>query len=429
VGTGGETLALARCQEAERLCREDAYEEIAPREAIGLVDSMDRRLLWPLREFVANAHLTSFSLSEIDDQQLLELVRRGIRARRVLVLRPGSGRQRAPDVTAERRRLIRQIEAQTRGRLAYAGRQYRLVADRDMGSVPGRQTYEVVCRDDAVQVLAGLAQQSAGDLPNLLLRASETLTSDWRPPFQPDGLILLRRIPVMAADEPAITPSQLKQLLKKTDWIEIEVVYEDGKPYTGHYRLELPDDSVADGALDAEGFYGNYDITPGTCKFSLVAEAAASAAAVSPTGAEPGASVPAATPSDATPSKLRFRLLDLLGDPISGAEVTVAGATRTSDGDGMVEVDASQGAGSVLATLPGGDVALNVGGLKPADLDGDAGWRTRLFNMGFLWDPAATEGDDEMMIALQDFQAQYQIDVSGQLDDATKAKLVESYGC
>ena len=34
-----------------------------------------------------------------------------------------------------------------------------------------------------------------------------------------------------------------------------------------------------------------------------------------------------------------------------------------------------------------------------------------------------------MILALQDFQAQFQIEVTGKLDDATKAKLAEVYGC
>jgi peptidoglycan hydrolase-like protein with peptidoglycan-binding domain len=34
-----------------------------------------------------------------------------------------------------------------------------------------------------------------------------------------------------------------------------------------------------------------------------------------------------------------------------------------------------------------------------------------------------------MLIALQDFQAQYKLTVSGQLDDATKAQLLQVHGC
>ena len=39
------------------------------------------------------------------------------------------------------------------------------------------------------------------------------------------------------------------------------------------------------------------------------------------------------------------------------------------------------------------------------------------------------DSDDELLIALQDFQAQYSLTVSGQLDDATKGQLLQVHGC
>jgi hypothetical protein len=49
--------------------------------------------------------------------------------------------------------------------------------------------------------------------------------------------------------------------------------------------------------------------------------------------------------------------------------------------------------------------------------------------MGFLWDATVEDTDDEMVIALQDFQAQYSLTISGQLDDATKQQLLKVHGC
>jgi hypothetical protein len=74
-------------------------------------------------------------------------------------------------------------------------------------------------------------------------------------------------------------------------------------------------------------------------------------------------------------------------------------------------------------------VDLVVGGLNPSDDTSVAGYKARLYNMGFLWDPTVPDSDDEMLIALQDFQAQYSLTISGQLDDATKAQLVQTHGC
>jgi len=439
-------VVLVPSMDALDLRRDEGYEDVPAREALRIFDKMDRLPSWEMRDFAARARLPRVYLHETDDQQLLFMIRQAIADSRLIAFRKSDGAGKTTSETVERRRLVRQIEQQTRGRLNFSGRQYKLVVDVDLGKVPGRDNYEVVGREDARRVLGGLAKQSgtAGDLVGWLTSAIEKLTPDWRPPRQPDGLILLRRIKAQVAPidsaEPALTPSQLKKLARKTDWIEVEVVDQDGEPYTGQpYHFELPDATSSDGNFNEEGFLGNYELDPGHCKLTLTdGEEVASAADVAP-AAEPTASAAEAAPStsdvppisatettDPSPIKLRFKLLDLAANPVSGASVTVAGSSLTTDGDGMVEAEVADGASSVTATLPSGDIGLAVGSLDPS---ADTSWKARLFNLGFLWDPSADDTDDEMAIALQDFQAQYQIPLSGQADDATKAKLVEVYGC
>ncbi len=176
--------------------------------------------------------------------------------------------------TAEQRRLVREIERRTSRRLSWQGRGYRLVADLDLGRLPDRDYYEVVCRKDADKVLAGLAGQRAGDaaLQEAFAKARDKLTADWRLPFSPDGLVLLRRMVARASaprtQEEALTPSQLAKLLAKKDWIEIEVLYENGAPYVGDYRVTHPDGSVSKDCLDKEGFWGLYEIESGTYRFA-----------------------------------------------------------------------------------------------------------------------------------------------------------------
>jgi len=161
-----------------------------------------------------------------------------------------------------------------------------------------------------------------------LPRASAKLTPDWRPPRQPDGLVLLRRIKTQVAPignaEPAITPSQLKKLARETDWIEVEVVDQDGEPYTGPYHLELPDATSSDGNFNEEGFFGSHDLDPGNCKLTLTDGAeVASAADVAP---ETEATASVAETASSTPT-----------NPVSGAPVTGAGSSLTTDGDGTIE--------------------------------------------------------------------------------------------
>jgi hypothetical protein len=138
-----------------------------------------------------------------------------------------------------------------------------------------------------------------------LRKASEKLSKDWRPPFsEPDGLILLRRIPIRASlpkDEgPAITPSQMKALFQK-DWIEIEVVDQDGETYPTHYRLELPSRDVREGELDEDGCLNVSDVESGTCKLA-VGEVRLAADAGEPTEepAAKGEDKPAEAPASGT---------------------------------------------------------------------------------------------------------------------------------
>lgn len=57
---------------------------------------------------------------------------------------------------------------------------------------------------------------------------------------------------------------------KKTDWIEIKLVDQDGKPVPGErYRIELPDGSIRQGVLNSEGVAWEGNLDPGTCKITF----------------------------------------------------------------------------------------------------------------------------------------------------------------
>jgi len=130
-----------------------------------------------------------------------------------------------------------------------------------------------------------------------------------------------------------------------------------------------------------------------------------------------------------SPLKLRLTLLDLSAKPMASAQVSVSGASLTTDGNGLVEATVDKSAkDATLDDALGNEVDLALGGLNPSDDVSDAGYKARLYNMGFLWDATVDDTSDEMLIALQDFQAQYSLPVNGQLDDATKAQLLQTYG-
>lgn len=65
-------------------------------------------------------------------------------------------------------------------------------------------------------------------------------------------------------------PAKAKQQKQKKSWIEIELVDEESQPVAGEaYRIELPDGSVAEGALDGKGFARVEGIVPGTCQITF----------------------------------------------------------------------------------------------------------------------------------------------------------------
>ena len=130
-----------------------------------------------------------------------------------------------------------------------------------------------------------------------------------------------------------------------------------------------------------------------------------------------------------SPLKLRVKLLGTDMKPVTNAACTLDGTALTSDGDGVVEVPVDKLADSSKLTVDGTDLAMQIGRLNTVDDTTVAGWKARLFNLGFLMDPSLPDADGEVVFALQDFQAEHSLDLSGKFDDATKSKLKDVHGC
>jgi hypothetical protein len=274
-----DQVVLVGAVDAIRLCREGGYQALNSGKAIWALEGVRREIVREVRDFVARARLTGFALSSMDDSDVIKLIARNLKSRDLIALKkvgPSEAPSKTGDRAAKLRRLVREIESKTRGRLNYSGRQYKLVVDESLAKLPGRDSYQVARQDEARQVLDGLAKQpgTPADLHTLMGEAREAISTDWRPPLQPDGLVLLRKIVTLQASAPdtgpALTPSQLKKLTTKTDWIEVEVVDQDGEPYTGGYRLELANGTANEASFNEEGFFGDYDLDTGNCHLFLV---------------------------------------------------------------------------------------------------------------------------------------------------------------
>jgi hypothetical protein len=285
--------------------------------------------------------------------------------------------------------------------------------------------------------------------------------------------------------EHALGPDSRPTPQDATVWIGIKLVDQHGAPAPGRpYRVVTPDGETIDGQLDSNGAAMIKTLkTPGTCKVSCpyvsdhpdlthtvkpgehisgIAQAYGfddykdvwnhsenadlQNQRPDPHVLQPGDLVyvpeakdqPAAKPTGAqhtftvkrSPLKLRLRLLDLRAKAISRAQVTVAGSALTTDGAGVLEAAVDKTVKDAPLDVPSSpEVDLAVGDLNASDDTSDAGYKARLYNLGFLWNPTIDDADDEMLIALQDFQAQYQLPVTGQLDEVTKAQLLQVYGC
>lgn len=70
--------------------------------------------------------------------------------------------------------------------------------------------------------------------------------------------------------KPHKPPQTEEEKEEKKSWIEIELVDEEDDPVPGEkYKITLPDDSVAEGTLDNNGFARVDGINPGTCKVTF----------------------------------------------------------------------------------------------------------------------------------------------------------------
>jgi hypothetical protein len=158
------------------------------------------------------------------DVELVKLIRDNLDSARLIAVQRSHGKTPTLSLTAEERRLVAQVEKETRGKLAYQGRQYKLVSCADYHNVSGRDGYAVVPHAEASAVLEGLSKEKPAAADSLK-QASKQLTPDWRKGLaEPDGLVLLRKLPVVAAeradDSGPITPSQMKAIIAKAESAE-----------------------------------------------------------------------------------------------------------------------------------------------------------------------------------------------------------------
>ena len=252
---------LVRALDAISLCRRGEYEQVRPSRAIWEFERVCDRLSWELRTFLLRARPFHFDMFGARNEDLPRRIVRAIEHGDIVGLRPCRKKVGEDDPTLVQRQLVRQIEAHPQGRLTAGGRQYKLVPGLDLPAIPDRNRYEVVSRADAERVLGELGKKAAPGLADLLTKAREALTPDWRPPFSPTGLVCLRRL--VAAREtassagPAVSPSQFRALMEEEKPLQFfaRFVDERGEPVAGFAGdFEHGSDPKCDMTFSGSGF-------------------------------------------------------------------------------------------------------------------------------------------------------------------------------
>jgi hypothetical protein len=131
---------------------------------------------------------------------------------------------------------------------------------------------------------------------------------------------------------------------------------------------------------------------------------------------------------------LRLRVLDLRGEPLRDTPCVLSvGAMReelTTDGDGCVELRVEPHETQGTLSIAGLVFELALGGLDP--VPEPTGLAGRLSNLGYPVEDPRQQGPDSqewMRFALELFQRDNALDITGAPDVGIPEQLVEKYGC
>jgi hypothetical protein len=131
--------------------------------------------------------------------------------------------------------------------------------------------------------------------------------------------------------------------------------------------------------------------------------------------------------------KLRIVIRDFDNLPLANTEckLQVEGADYplTTDGNGQIEVMIPESAENGSISVPDLDfqLPLHIGHLDPVEME--TGWKARLINLGYYWG-SVDDGhlEERLGFALEEFQCDYQIPITGKPDGTTRDKLKSVYG-
>ena len=132
------------------------------------------------------------------------------------------------------------------------------------------------------------------------------------------------------------------------------------------------------------------------------------------------------------PLTLRMVLRDFDHQPLANmnCELEVEGTVYplTSDGTGGIEAEIPKTARNGKLRIPELEIEfpLQIGHLDP--VEEEEGWGARLANLGYHTESLGDDNSDQLRWALEEFQCDHDLPVTGVLNDATRAKLKALHG-
>jgi hypothetical protein len=143
--------------------------------------------------------------------------------------------------------------------------------------------------------------------------------------------------------------------------------------------------------------------------------------------------------------KLRVKVLTLGNAPVATTpcNLSTGGATAkdsSTNDEGIVEKVIGRADKQGKLVIGDADFSLAIGALNPMSDDPiadaisqtvdnkDSGWAQRLTNLGYVVPPPDDRDADELRSAIEEFQCDQGVKVTGEQDATTRAKLLEIHG-
>lgn len=229
------------------------------------------------------------------------------------------------------------FQAQVGREFTVAARSHRLVPRERVDSVKREREYDMVPAAEAATIVGNAAKtKAAGALSTHIKVLLESLC-DMRTASNKEGFVLLRAPVTLAAryvaPEDVITPAKLKELAE-SHWVEVWLECNDGQPWMGRYKIQLPNGNEVEGQTDEKGMLRIDHIPAGSCTFMLPGMApecwGGPASPKGKTAAEPGVARQPIEPDHSVASE-------------SAADTNSSGAYVVAPGDCLSSIAAAHG--------------------------------------------------------------------------------------